>query len=280
MALIQKLFTYQEYAYDWRQDITETARELGTWFDQFGFTRDPNGKQKKEDVPRIALVCHSMGGLVASIALRRTFINPENVYRFVLIGSPLIGAPAAFRGLYDLGYIPGMEWMESAINWRWNRITSRRILMESLQSFPSAYQLLPPATEDFVELAGGGTINPLNRPVIPVDKKNAAKAAHSDLKGFEAFLKKFSQLEYLLIFGDHQNNTAYRFMARENVAKEIYEGVTCRNKTDGDGTVPVTSATLNDRRAHFRHPVAGASHMSMCNDPRIIQAVKGFLAKP
>ncbi|HEY0321388.1 MAG TPA: hypothetical protein VGC66_10560 [Pyrinomonadaceae bacterium] len=280
MALIEQLFTYQEYAYDWRQDITETARQLGAWFDQHGFTRKSNGKQQKEDSPRIALVCHSMGGLVAAIAMRRQFINPENVYRYVTIGSPFAGAPAAFRGLYDLGYLPGMEWMERAINWRWNRITSRRILLESLQSFASSYQLLPPGAEDFVELAGGGTINPLNRPIIPADKRKAAKEAHANLNGLEAFLKKFPQLEYLFIFGDHQNNTDYRFRARENAVSEVYEGVICRNKTNGDGTVPVESATLKNRRAHFRHPVAGAAHMSMCNDPRIIQAVKGFLAKP
>jgi len=280
MALIQQLFTYQEFAYDWRQDLTETARQFGAWFDNYGFTRDPNGKQKKVDSPRIALVCHSMGGLVAAIAMRRMFVNPDNVYRFIAIGSPLIGAPAAFRGLYDLGYLPGMDWMERAINWRWNRITSRRILMESLQSFPSTYQLLPPAAEDFVELAGGGTINPLNRSVIPADKRNAAQAAHSDLSGFEAFLQTYSHLEYLFIFGDHQNNTDYRFRATENTADEIYEGVICRNKTDGDGTVPVMSATLKNRRANFRHPVAGAGHMSMCNHPKIIKKVKDLLAKP
>jgi pimeloyl-ACP methyl ester carboxylesterase len=280
MALIEQLFTYREYAYDWRQDITETARQLGEWFDQLGFTRNYKGEQQKEDSPRIALVCHSMGGLVAAIAMKRGYINPENVYRYVTIGSPLAGAPAAFRGLYDLGYLPGMEWMERAINWRWNRITSRRILLESLQSFASSYQLLPPQAEDFVELAGGGTINPLARPVIPLDKRQAAQAAHHLLAGLETFLQKFPGLEYLFIYGDHQSNTDYRFRARENAVDEVYEGVTCRNKTDGDGTVPVDSAALKKRRAHFRHPVAGAAHMSMCNDTRIIQAVKSFLAKP
>lgn len=280
MALIKQLFTYQEYPYDWRQDITETARQLGEWFDQFGFERDAHGAQKKEDEPRIALVCHSMGGLVVAIAMRRGYINPENVYRYVTIGSPLTGAPAAFRGLYDLGYLPGMEWMEFAFNWRWNRIKSRTILLESLQSFASSYQLFPPLAEDFVELAGGGTINPLARSVIPLDKRQAAQAAHLMLDGLETFLKKSPQLEYLFIYGDDKDNTDYRFKARENAKSEAYEGVICRNKTDGDGTVPIESATLKNRRANYRYPVLGASHMSMCNNPKVITAVKNFLAKP
>lgn len=280
MALIQQLFTYREYPYDWRQDITETARQFGEWFDQFGFERDPKGEQKKEDSPRIALVCHSMGGLVAAIAMRRGYINPENVCRYVTIGSPLTGAPAAFRGLYDLGYLPGMEWMEFAFNWRWNRVKSRTILLESLQSFASSFQLFPHAAEDFVELAGVGTVNPLTRTVIPLDKRQAAQSAHLLLNGLETFLKKFSQLEYLFIYGDNVGNTDYRFTARENAKLEMYEGVGRRNMTDGDGTVPVESATLKNRRANFRHPILGARHMSMCNNPKVISAVKNFLAKP
>jgi len=276
MALLGSQFSYKEYSYDWRQNLIATAKKFGEWLTQYGFKNDTTtGIQQKEDAPRLALVCHSMGGLVAAIALRKGYVNPANVYCLITIGSPLAGAPAAFRGLYDVGYLPGLEFVERAINWRLNRRKCYQILLEAFQSFYSSYQLLPPG--DFVELYGVGTVNPLSCNSIPADKRQAALEVHQLLNGIESFLQGYPHLKYLLIYSTNPNSTEVTYYATENHVSKTFENVRDRDWDEGDGTVPAKSASLNNS-GPCGYPVTGAKHMSMCNDHRIIQAVKNYLA--
>jgi pimeloyl-ACP methyl ester carboxylesterase len=278
MASSTQLFNYHEFPYDWRLDLIETAAKLGLWLEQCcGFKKDGNGKQLVEDNPRLALVCHSMGGVLGAIAIRSGFINPANVDRFVTIGTPFTGAPAAFRGLYDLSYLPGLNFFDRILNWRLNRIDCRRRMSETFQSFVTPYQLLPPVAENFVELNPGVTINPLTRSIIPADKKNAAAAAHQLLDGLDVFLDKYPNLRYLFIFGDDSNTTDSRFRASENTTEETYDKIRVSSLTNGDKTVPKSSATLKKPKANGRFPVGGVSHISMCEDKRVWEEVKAFL---
>ncbi len=275
LALINQLFSYHEFAYDWRVDLLETAAKLGIWLEQeCGFKRDVKGEQIPEDNPRLALVCHSMGGVLGAIAIRRGFINPANVDRFVTIGTPFKGAPAAFRGLYELGYLPGMDFFERVVNWRLNRLDCRRRMREAFQSFVTPYQLLPPAAQDFVELNSGGTINPLTRSIVPADKKKAAAEAHRLLDGLDDFLDQYPALQRLYIYGDDSDSTDYTFIASEN--KETYEKIRPRNPTRGDHTVPSSSACPPNAAKHG-HPVGGVSHIKMCDNQKVWPEVKAFL---
>ena len=277
MASKGQPFSYHEFPYDWRVDLIETAAKLGIWLEKHcELKRDGDGKQIAEDKPRLSLVCHSMGGLLGAIAIRSGSINPANVDRFITIGTPFKGAPAAFRGLYDLGYLPGVNFFDRILNWRLNRLDCRRRMSEAFQSFVTPYQLLPPAAEDFVEL-NSGTMNPLTRSIIPADKKKAAAEAHKLLDGFDDFLAKYPNLRYLFIFGDDSNTTYDQFTASENTSQETYEKIRVRNLTYGDETVPKSSATLRKPKANGRHPVGGVSHLTMCEDKRVWFEVKAFL---
>jgi pimeloyl-ACP methyl ester carboxylesterase len=278
MSLANPPFYYQEFSYDWRQNLIDTAKELGVWLQQHGFKNNREGLQEV-DSPRLSLVCHSMGGLVAAIAMRKGFINPANVRRFITIGSPLAGAPAAFLGLYDEGYLPGLKFMNRAINWRKNKRKCREKMLETFQSFFSSYQLLPSKTSSaFVEVTGKGTLNPLLENIIDPTKKQAAEDAHVLLNGIEVFLRGHPDLKYLLIYSDNNNNTQCSFYADEDSATKKYENVNCRDRTNGDQTVPAASASLSNPSGSQRYSVVGVNHIELCNDPRIIQQVKSFVA--
>src|SRR5262249_38059372 len=90
-AAFQRVF---EFPYDWRESISETARWLGSTLElAFGTINRPS------DV-RFTLVTHSMGGLVARVALVDGHIHPDNVRTLVHIGTPLRGSASAFRSLH------------------------------------------------------------------------------------------------------------------------------------------------------------------------------------
>jgi hypothetical protein len=43
-----KEWRYDEFSYDWRKDIFETAERFGGWLDGHDFSRDAQGRQKSE----------------------------------------------------------------------------------------------------------------------------------------------------------------------------------------------------------------------------------------
>ena len=76
------------FPYDWRLDLIGLGKKLAA--------------QVKSEGPRVHLVAHSMGGLVARSAL---FEKPAGLARIVMLGTPNFGSFAplqAFRGQYSL----------------------------------------------------------------------------------------------------------------------------------------------------------------------------------
>ncbi|HEY0887463.1 MAG TPA: hypothetical protein VGE20_19360 [Ramlibacter sp.] len=121
----------EEFSYDWRADIDDSAREFDEWLRQRGLAKKP-----------VVFLAHSMGGLLVWrwLQLYRKGRATEPVVRqVVLVGSPLQGTCEAARMLID-GYRapPSGGTFESAVT---------KYLFDdahaALLTYPSVYQLLP-----------------------------------------------------------------------------------------------------------------------------------------
>lgn len=106
-----------EFAYDWRLDNRISARRLAEVIDEWDVE------------PPVALIAHSMGGLVARYYVDRLG-GDKKVGRLILVGGPNKGAPMATVGLIaGLDVLPFTDFDER--------------VSEVMRTFPSVYQLLP-----------------------------------------------------------------------------------------------------------------------------------------
>ncbi len=135
------------YPYDWRQDVHHAVEGLGTLIDDL----------KKAGVKKIALVGHSMGGLVTSYYLRygvqnyesavETWAGAENIDTVVLAGTPYRGATISFLNLQNGTALGTAKAPLSSL---------------SLGTMPAMYELMPAPETDFLfaakEMSPGATI--------------------------------------------------------------------------------------------------------------------------
>ncbi|QXE33831.1 hypothetical protein KQY30_05535 [Streptomyces sp. GMY02] len=129
------------FPYDWRLSNRLTAAdlklriagELGRWTEEFR-TYYP----KAEDDPKVTLLCHSMGGLVARHYLE-CLGGRETARTLVTVGTPHRGAAQAVRFLTGHGIGSGLLGRTAAA--LAPRLNER--LTELARSFPSVGQLLP-----------------------------------------------------------------------------------------------------------------------------------------
>src|SRR5262249_34826573 len=104
----------QEFAYDWRESISNAARWLGSKLSlEFGDVNRPSDKV------RFSLITHSMGGLVARVAVTDGYVHPQNVRTIIHIGTPLRGSASAFRCLHR-DPLPFLDWFVEFCNERKN----------------------------------------------------------------------------------------------------------------------------------------------------------------
>ncbi|EQD32855.1 PGAP1-like protein, partial [mine drainage metagenome] len=192
------------YDYDWRLDIEALGQGLAT-------------RLREHAGHAVAIVAHSMGGLVSRAAL--ALPGTRHVERVVLLGTPNRGAFAplqALRGTYsvvrniarlDLGHSP-LELAERV----WT-------------GFPSLYQMLPGAQGDGPDLT-----NPMQWPLTAPAPRLA-------------LLERASRLHGTLPEPD-ERFTAIAGVARATVtaAQRREDGFVYTVTRGGDGTVPAVSA--------------------------------------
>lgn len=108
------------FSYDWRMSNADSAESLEKYIDNSGYTQ-------------VVLVCHSMGGLVASEYLRRSEDNRQRVEKLITLGTPYLGAPKA---LYVLETGNFLDWATNTFCLS----TPLRLVSNNIYGI---YQLLP-----------------------------------------------------------------------------------------------------------------------------------------
>ena len=224
--------------YDWRLGIDQLGREFAD-----KLRADPAGS--------VAIVGHSLGGLVSRAAL--ALPGMEKVTRLVLLGTPNFGSFApvqALRGTYAVvRKIARLVRTSSA----------EAMAAEVFSTFPSLYHMLPAA-----ERNGGPDLFELG------------EWPHSQPRPRSELLATAKSAQTLLAKPDE------RFAVVVGVGEETVTAVARRNDEfvytitrHGDGTVPAVSAELPGALTHY----AQVAHSDLTRDRVVAAAVVDLLRK-
>ncbi|MBK7904186.1 MAG: hypothetical protein IPJ97_15520 [Proteobacteria bacterium] len=230
-------FDAQMHPYDWRASVSELADALNQ-----RIAAEANGSP-------VMLVGHSMGGLVARLALGRQ--RTERITRVVQLGAPNHGSFApvlALRGVY-----PTVRKL-AAIDRRHTAEDLARIVFRTL---PALHELLPDP-----ELTGGDDLFDAHSwpddPLRPDPRQLlAARLERARWPG--------SDDRCLVIAGVRQDTVT----SLSSTGSEFSFGLT----PQGDGTVPLALAVRPGEPAWY----VGEKHGGLPNNGRVIAAVVDLL---
>lgn len=211
------------FAYDWRLDLELLAGQLAAHLAQVAARLGPD-----QD---IAIVAHSMGGLIARLALETgTFATQPwfpRIKMLATLGTPHLGAPLALARILGLDSAMGISGAD------FRRLAADR-------RYPSGYQLLPPKGEaPCWDVTGTGSLPAL-------DIYDPAVAAR--LKLDKPLLKRAQWVHDRLAKGKRPGHVRYFQFAGvgHSTATRVNVGTMAMNTTlsadAGDGTVPLWSA--------------------------------------
>lgn len=236
LALRAHGFAVEFHDYDWRL----SALDLGRAFAE---------RLRRAAPARIAIVAHSMGGLVTRAALLQPGVT--HVERVVLLGTPNGGSYAAVQALR------GTYAVVRKLARLLGRTSAEMLTRDVFSTFPSLYELLPGA-------AGGATADLLD-PALwpdagPRPRAELLRSARAARTAFAAADERFTT-----IVGVGQETVTAVARRRDEFVYTLTR--------HGDGTVPTASATLAGARSVY----ARVAHSDLTRDPLVAAAVVDLL---
>ena len=253
---------YFEFPYDWRRDNRVHARRLRresrAWLEA--------RRQQGVADPKLILVAHSMGGLVA-----RAFLELEEGWRdtraLVTFGTPYRGSLNAL-GFIANGFEKGIGPLSLD-------------LTEMLRSFTSIYQLLP--TYTCFDAGDGQLVRAGETDAIPnLDRARAADALAFHRQIRDAVSAHRREQPYLEAGYETYPVVGY---AQPTFQSAVLEGNKVELRRDrrgrdegGDGTVPRPSAIPEELDGDRRRSMFSAvSHGSLQNTDEVLDHLQGLL---
>jgi len=234
LALRAHGFAAEFHDYDWRLPVAELGRALA---------------ERLARAERIAIVAHSMGGLVARAAL--THPLTRHVERVILLGTPNLGSGAAVQALRGTYAVVRKVARLAA------QPSAEALATEVFGSFPSLYDMLPSG-----------------RWSGRADLLDATAWPHSGPQPRAALLAAARATQGLLAPADA------RFAAIVGVGQETVTAVARRHDDfvytltrHGDGSVPAASAALAGAPCAY----ARVAHSDLTRDPVVAAAVVDLL---
>ncbi|HZT02068.1 MAG TPA: hypothetical protein VFA39_07390 [Steroidobacteraceae bacterium] len=229
-------FGVTSHDYDWRLGIEESGELLARRLRELGSGR-------------MAIVSHSMGGLVSRIAL--TLPGTQHVERVVLLGTPNSGSYApvqALRGTYAV--VRKIARLDPAT-------TAERLTEQVFNSFPSLYQMVPaPRDESGANLLDAGEW-PHSGPALRLPLLERAQRFRSGLPPPDE--------RFIAIAGVGQETVTAASRRRDGFVYTITR--------HGDGTVPAESAALDGAHTYF----VEAAHSDLTRDAHVAAAIADLL---
>jgi pimeloyl-ACP methyl ester carboxylesterase len=229
-------FAAEFHDYDWRLPVAHSGRALAE-------------RLRAAKPARLALVAHSMGGLVSRAAL--ALPDTGHVERLVLLGTPNRGSFAAVQALRGT-YVVVRKVASIAL-----RDSAESLAAKVFNTFPSLYDLLPasPGETDLFDARNW----PADGPQPQASLLQAAHAARQQLAPADE-----------------------RFAVIAGVGQQTVTGV-ARGGDDfvytltraGDGTVPLVSAELPGVRSVY----ARVAHSDLTRSPEVAVAVMELLRR-
>jgi pSer/pThr/pTyr-binding forkhead associated (FHA) protein len=206
-----------EFAYDWRQDVRISARQLGQMIESLSTSQ------------RVVLIGHSLGSLVARYYLERLKGN-RHVERLVVMGGPHTGTAKVLANLLAPPRMLPFGMMGE---------TLRRIV----STFPTSYQIIP-------TFACG--VNQTGRPINFLDDERWVEEKHVPLlraaREFRRELGLKSSVPALSIFG--YGIKTISSVSVQEADNGSWTHITFAAEPSGDSSVPQQSAVLPDSEIH------------------------------
>lgn len=222
--------------YDWRLGIEESGASLAA-------------RLRQQGSRRLAIVAHSMGGLLSRAAL--ALPGTQHVERVVLLGTPNQGSFApvqVLRGTYSV--VRKIARLDGAS-------TAERLTEEVFNSFPSLYQMIPAAgrkgAADLLDPRSWPDSGPALRPPL-------LERARRFREGLPRADERF-----VAVAGVGQETVTALSKGRGGFAYTVTR--------HGDGTVPASSAALDGANSYF----ANVPHSELTRDPQVAAAIIDLL---
>ena len=230
-------FAAEFHDYDWRLPVSQLGAGLVE-------------RVRAGGAARVAIVAHSMGGLIARAALSLASLG--NVERLVFLGTPHGGSFAAVQALRGT-YVVVRKVARLAL-----RASAETLAAEVFNTFPSLYELLPappsgaggPDVFDPGSWPGAG---PKPRPEL----LEAALAARARLAGPDERWISIVGVDQKTVTGIERRHDDFVYTLTRH----------------GDGTVPASSAALEGTPSAY----ARVAHSNLTRDPLVAAAVVDLL---
>ena len=213
-----------EFAYDWRQDIRLTSKQLAQFIDALPVNKP------------IKLVAHSLGTLVSRYYIER-YGGKDKVDKLILMGGPHLGTPNAVSSLLFGPNVLPFGLMGEA-------------LRKVISTFPTAYQILPVYSCGIDQFR-----NPYN---FMKEKSWLMPEQHvfwQMARDFKRELGLATSVPTTCIFGYGQKTVNQIKLQRDSnggITHSVYD-----LKANGDGSVPENSAILEGAEFHPVHQLHG-----------------------
>lgn len=206
-----------EFAYDWRQDVRKSARDLANFIDGWNVNAP------------ITIIAHSLGTLVSRYYVEMLG-GKKKVGRLLLIGGPHQGVPKIAANL-----LTGVDLLPFGI--------MGKKLTEIIETFPSCYQILP-----LYSCATDQNGNPINFLEDESWVKTAYRPLHRAAREFRRELGSKSSVPTLSIFGYGLKTAMQMRIQRDHSG--AFQKVLIDVKPSGDSSVPESSAVLPRTEIH------------------------------
>ena len=226
-----------EFAYDWRQDVRQSARDLARFIDGWNV-----------DSP-ITIIAHSLGTLVSRYYVEKLG-GKKKVNRLMLIGGPHQGVPKIAANL-----LTGVDLLPFGL--------MGKKLTEIIETFPSCYQYLP-------HYSCGIDQNGMSINFLEDDSwlKTAYRPLLHAAREFHRELGKTSSIPTLSIFGYGLKTATQMRIQRDSSG--AFQKVLIDVQPSGDSSVPEGSAILPRTEIH---PVQ-QFHGTLFNDKDVKMRLK------
>jgi pSer/pThr/pTyr-binding forkhead associated (FHA) protein len=206
-----------EFAYDWRQDVRQSARELAMFVDGWNVNSP------------ITIIAHSLGTLVSRYYVEKLG-GSRRVGRLLLMGGPHQGVPKIAANL-----LTGVDLLPFGV--------MGKKLTEIIETFPSCYQILP------VYPCG---VDQNGKPIHFLEDENWVKPAYRPMlyaaREFRRELGMTSSVPTLSIFG-YGIKTASQLKIQSD-SNGLFRKISIDVKPSGDSSVPESSAVLPRTEIH------------------------------
>ena len=278
------------FSYDWRMSNIETAKILEKYINDNGYTE-------------VTLVCHSMGGLVASEYLSRSKENRDKVNKLITLGTPYLGAPKVVYVFETGNFFSGDGIVDGTVAAATNAFcmaTPLKILSPNVQGI---YDLLPPKyymslnstyyLSKTIENGWFKSDDTTNYKEYYWTKnllasRDWAKKANGEIKPMfqnsETFYDHLFSSEYghitktvdsYFIIG-YDKNTILGVVEKYD-DKGNYKGVDIKTTNGGDGTVPFISAKIGGLNPTGKTYYIKEEHGALAKNADVIQLVQNII---